>query len=246
VGGGNQVIPGVPTPPEEQQELTSLRALFDPKVAMDRLGAYGKWLFGSATIVGALGAGLSNAALSKLRGPGIVSFAVSVGLFGVSLFFASLSIAPHWVRVRLTELDSLRDAVNKQFASRQRVLTVASVAFAVALLMAAFSPLISLTAKKAPPVVNYLISDKGDLDASIEASDLGPGVSASLRLEAADATKAIFASAGSTADNNGHVKIQLKKSGVISLPGNIDLVACVGQSSQATCPNEQRTHVIVK
>jgi len=67
-----------------------------------------------------------------------------------------------------------------------------------------------------------------------------------VRLEAADATKTIFASAGSAADNNGHVKVQLKKSGVTSLPGNIDLVGCVGQSSQTVCPNEQRTHVIVK
>ena len=61
---------------------------------MDRLDAYGKWIFGAATIVGTLGAGFSNTAFSKLRGFGVITFAAAVGIFGVALFFASLTHCP--------------------------------------------------------------------------------------------------------------------------------------------------------
>jgi hypothetical protein len=48
------------------------------KTALDRLYTYGKWLFGSATIVGTLGASLSNSAFSKLHGIAAWLFAGAV------------------------------------------------------------------------------------------------------------------------------------------------------------------------
>lgn len=239
----DQVIHGVPTPPDEQQELTSLQSLFDPKSAMDRLDAYGKWIFGAATIVGTLGAGFSNAAFSKLRGFGVITFAAGVGIFGVALFFASLSIAPHWVEVKTTQLASLRTAVNSQFASRQKALTVAATTFGIALLLAAFSPLISLAERKTPPIVNYTIDDKSNLDATLEGSEFSPGESVSLRLETADGVKTVLASAGGTADGGGHLKLELKKTAISSVTNSLVLVSCVGQSGESTCPHERRFDV---
>lgn len=137
MSAGDQIVAGQVPTPQYLQQLDSLRKLFDPQAATDRLEAYGKWLFGSTTVIAGFGAGLSNTSLSKLRGPGILVFALAMAAFGLSLVFASFSMAPHWATVNLNSLDNMLGAFNSQFASRHRVLTVAATAFAVALLLAA-------------------------------------------------------------------------------------------------------------
>jgi hypothetical protein len=123
----DNVVRGQPVSQEEKEEFASLRAIFDPQSALTRMDSYGKWLFGSAAVVGSLGAGLSNTAFSKLRGPGIWLFAVAIVALGCCLVSASLSIAPHWAKAQVNDLNSLRRAVGYQFRVRQRQLTASAV-----------------------------------------------------------------------------------------------------------------------
>lgn len=240
----DQTIRGVVTTSADQQELTALRALFDAKPAMDRLDSYGKWLFSSAAIVGSLGAGLSNTSLSKLRGYGIFSFALAILMLGVCLVAASLSIAPHWEEVRLTDLENLRKAVQDQFVQRRKALNVAAVAFVVALVLATLSPLISLVSSKSAPVMHYTLNDKGELDAGLEATGLDSGTSIELQLESLGPPRTSLAHTGSTTDENGQIKLTLKRPGVTSPP--VDLVSCIREPSQSTCSEKQRLHVLAK
>jgi hypothetical protein len=160
---GDQVIKGQVVSQEEKAEFDSLRAVFDPKAGLDRLDSYGKWLFASAAIIGSLGAGLSNSAFLKLRGASVWLFALAILGLGFSLVAASRSIAPHWINARLNDLVSLRRAVDEQFKTRRRELAAAARFFALALVLAALSPLASLISEKNTPVIHYHCRRKGGI-----------------------------------------------------------------------------------
>jgi hypothetical protein len=227
---------------EEKAEFDSLRAVFDPKSAIDRLDSYGKWLFASATIVGSLGAGLSNSAFSKLRGAGLWLDATAIVALGLCLFAASRSIAPHWIEARLYDVDSLRTAVNNQFKSRRRQLAWATLLFAFALVMAALSPLVSLLTGKSYPVVHYSVDEKGALEAGLEVNALAPGTTVQLSLEGPKESTVQFPHAGTTADENGQVKLSLRIANFGALPAGTDLIGCSGKRGEV-CVERLRVRV---
>ena len=237
---GDQVIRGRYVPPEQKAEMDSLRAVFDTKSAMDRLDAYGKWLFGSATIVGSLGAGLSSSLTPKLRGVGTWSFGLAVLAFGVCLVTASLSIAPKWVTVRLQDLASLHQAVNTQFRARQVWLTLAAIFFAFALALSSVSPLLSLANQKKIPVVHYSKDVKGALDVGVEGENMEPGAIVGVRLEVAGISKA---SAASTVDSDGRAKLTLRTTEVDSSAGNADVVLCIKKPEEKQCVDSSRLSI---
>src|SRR5215470_3393092 len=107
-GEDTTIVHGTDVSAEEKAEFESLRTAFDPKAALDRLDAYGKWLFASAAIVGTLGAGLSNSAFSKLHDFSAWLFGGAVVCLGMALILATSSLAPKLTEVRLSELSSMR------------------------------------------------------------------------------------------------------------------------------------------
>jgi hypothetical protein len=216
--------------------------VFDTKTALDRVDSYGKWLFGSAAIVGSLGAGLSNSSFAKLRGLGVWGFALAVVTLGLCLVAASQSLAPQWVEVRLTDLNSLRHAVNSQFDKRQRLLTVAAFFFALALTLAALSPLASVvSAGDHVPTIHYLVDDKGVLDSGVEAGDLGAGMIVRLRLEVDGKEQA--PSSMTTVDESGQVKLSLKTPITAISKGKLDLVVCEQRLGETDCAKIYRITV---
>jgi hypothetical protein len=238
----DEVIRGGVVPPEIKAEFDSLRTVFDTKTALDRVDSYGKWLFGSAAIVGSLGAGLSSSSFAKLRGLGVWSFALAVVALGVCLVAASQSLAPQWVEVRLTDLKSLRHAVNSQFGKRQRLLTVAAFFFALALTLAALSPLASIVSTSdRVPTIHYTLDDKGVLDSGVEAGDLRAGLIVRLRLEADG--KAQVPSSMATVDESGQVKLSLKTPITTISKGKIDLVVCEQMLGETNCAKIYRMTV---
>jgi hypothetical protein len=240
---GSDVIKGQVVSQEEKAEFDSLRAVFDPKAALDRLDSYGKWLFASAAVVGSLGAGLSNSAFSKLRGVGVWLFAFAILALGLSLVAASRSIAPHWINALINNLASLRGAVEKQFKTRQRQLAMAAGSFAFALVLAALSPLASLVGNNTVPIVHYSLDEKGTFDAGLEANGLSPGTMIELRLETRAGATVILPKAAATADQNGQLKVTLRISNFGSSPATLDLVSCAKTPPQVACTEQQRLSV---
>jgi hypothetical protein len=239
----DEEIKGTVVDQEDKAEFDSLRTIFDPKAALDRLDSYGKWLFASAAVVGSLGAGLSNTALSKLRGAGVWVFALAVMSLGLCLFAASRSIAPHWTKARVAVLDSLRAAINKEFKTRQRQLNLAAGFFALALVLAAVSPLVSLITGASVPVLHYSLDEKGNLDAGLEASSLDKGSTIEIRLDGPKGSAVQLPRAAATADDNGQVKLTLKMTGLSSTAASVDLVSCVTKRDQTACEDRQRLSV---
>jgi hypothetical protein len=240
------VIKGVPISEEEKAQLASLRSVFDTKSALDRVDAYGKWLFASATIVGSLGAGLSNAAFSKLRGLGTVFFAASILALGASLVCASLSLAPKWVEVQLDVLKSMQDAVQAQFQKRQRFLTMASIFFALALAFAALSPLGSLFSSQAVPALHYSIDDKGAFEAGLTGTYLSPGAFVELRLSGkkSGSANAELPKTAAIVGADGSATLTLKAAAMDATNvTSLDVVGCIGEQGDKTCTQQYSLHV---
>lgn len=177
----------------------------------------------------------------------MICFAVAVFCLGVCLVFASISLAPKWVEANYYKLEEMRDAVNKQFAKRQILLTCASFFFSSALFLSALAPLVSLSPSQSEPSIRYSIDEKGGLDAAFEANGLEPKSIIRLWLESGDA-KISTPSASAIVDASRQVKLSVKMTGVNSLTSNLTLVACFasGKTNQPICDTETKLPVIQK
>jgi hypothetical protein len=242
----NGTIKGVPVSEEEKAQLDLLRSVFNTKSALDRVDAYGKWLFASATVVGSLGAGLSNAAFSKLRGLGTIFFAASILALGASLVCASLSLAPQWVKVQLDVLKSMQDAVQEQFEKRQRFLTMASIFFALALAFAALSPVGSLFHSQSVPALHYSIDDKGAFEAGLTGTYLSPGAFVELRLNGKKSGSANteLPKTAAIVGTDGSATLTLKAAGMDATNvTSLDVIGCIREQGDTQCAKEYLLHV---
>jgi hypothetical protein len=243
MGSNNDVVRGQNLSQEEKAEFDSLRSIFDPKSAIDRLDSYGKWLFASAAIVGSLGAGLSNSAISKLHGWGVWLYAFAIVALGFCLVAASRSVAPHWIEARLADLSSLREAVNSQFEGRRRQLAWAAVSFAVALVLAAFSPLVSLLTAPGIPAMHFSVDEKGALNATLEAHGVEAGTALELRLDTPSGPGVQLPRCVATADESGDVKLELGMAAFSASTTAVDLVSYIKNRSQSAFVEQQRLRV---
>jgi len=236
-GGGPTITKGGFFTPEEKARYASLLTVFDPTAGLNRLDSYGKWIFGSASVVGALAAGLSNPAVSKLHGFAIWLFVFSVGAFGLSLVFASWSIAPHWASANIYGPQSLEDAVRKQMMSRKASLRWASILFALALFGAGLCPLMSIEDRTPNAMVHYSLDDKGNFTAELISSSEAPGARLELRLEASAASSSQLPFAAATAGQSGDVdlKLSLPQPGLAAVKSSVSLVGCRYLSLKNSC-----------
>jgi hypothetical protein len=200
-------VSGVYVPPEEKAEFDSLRSYFDAKTSLDRIDDYAKWIFASSAVVGALGAGLSNAGLAKARGPAFILFAIAVFCLGIALLAASLSIAPRISEVWLKDIDNLRKTVNEHFRRRQRFLTAAAGFYALAIFLAALVPVVSEVMPATTPHLSYSVDARGAITADVTESGMKQGGSLQLALQRKGANLLVLA--GGDADQSGEANAHL-------------------------------------
>ena len=166
----DEVVKGTPVSDERLAQFNSLVTFFDAKTSMDRIDTYAKWIFASSAVVGALGVGLANGVVAKAHGMSLILFVVAIACLGVSLVAACRSIAPQEVEIELNQLESMRRAVNEQFATREAHLRTATTFYAVALLLAAMVPITSTLLPSHAAKLTYSIDAKGLMngDASVD------------------------------------------------------------------------------
>jgi hypothetical protein len=128
---------------EEVADYEQLRGLVSPEKSLALLDDFAKWLFAIAATVGTLGAsfGVSNA--NELKGDGKTVFAVAVAAVGVSLALTALARLPLRIGVnRYSDVDLAKN-VAWIITVRGILLGIAALLFAVALVLAGLSPLVS-------------------------------------------------------------------------------------------------------
>lgn len=192
--------------PEEKAQTDALRACFDPKASLDRIDTFAKWIFSSCAIVGALGAGLSNSAFAKTHGIGTWLLAGSILCLGISLVAAALGIHPDLVRVRIYDPADLQAKVNDMIKGRQRLLSVATVFYGLAIVIAATVPFLSTMGSQRIDKITYSIDGKGALSADL-ASSGAPG-SAIIEFTVEQKTGSL-GTAATTVDASGEANIHL-------------------------------------
>ncbi len=194
------IVRGTYVAPETKEQFESLRAFFDAKASLDRIDSYGKWIFASSAIVGALGAGLSSESLPRAHAGSLMLLTAAIVCLGVSLVAASQSIAPKLMPVSVNQLESMREAVNGYFKQRQRYIRVAARFYALAIFLAALVPLLSVLTAKATPRLTYSVDAKGALVAEVAARGMKGGDAFELDVEHQGVT---LAAAGILADASG-------------------------------------------
>jgi hypothetical protein len=180
---GEQVVHGEYVPPEVKAQIDSLRSVFDAKASLDRIDSYAKWIFASSAIVGALGAGLSNAAIAKAHGLSLLLFTAAVVCLGVSLIAACRSITPTLESVRLNDFESMRNVVNNHFKQRQKYVTIAAWFYSGAILFAALVPLLSILTLESSARLTYSIDPKSNLTADVVAGGMKKGTQIELDID---------------------------------------------------------------
>jgi hypothetical protein len=197
---------GVYVPPEAKAQFGALLVCFDPKGSLDRIDGFAKWIFASSAIVGALGAGLSNAAFSKVHGMGLFLLGLSILSLGISLVYACQGIAPSIVDVNLNQFNSMRDAVNRQIVQRQKSVSIAAGLYCAAILLAALVPISSLACQSQMVRVSYVMDAKGLLTADVAVS----GAKRLAQVELGIARQGVvLATVAGTVDQSGEANLHL-------------------------------------
>lgn len=238
--GHGEAVPSTYVPPEEKTEFDSLRSYFDAKASLDRMDDYAKWIFASSAVVGALGAGLSNAAFANAHGAALILFAVAVFCLGIALIAASLSIAPQISEVWLKDIDDLRRTVNEHFRRRQRFLTAAAGFYAIAIFMAAFVPVVSQLILTTTPHLRYSVDASGAIRADVTESGMKQGGSLQLALERKGANLVL---AGGDADQSGEADAHI---GPVPLDSEATTDLVVRRRLSAGSPWEETSRIRIQ
>lgn len=172
---GNAPITGLLLSGSEQVELKRLQEIFDPQKGIDKVDAFGKWLFATSAIVGVLGAAFSNKAFQELEGNGRVLFAVAIVMTAASLASAAQIVAPKWETINRSDIQSMRDALKGQFRQRRRYSRMAALFFALALLLAGAAPLFSGKPRTPRLSLAYSLAGTGILTVNVSAERLQSG-----------------------------------------------------------------------
>ena len=129
--------------PDEIADYEQLRELISPATSLALLDDFAKWLFVIAAIVGTLGTSFGLSKANDLSGSGRAMFGVAVALVGLSLALASVARLPVPGRVNRYSPVSMEAHVARVVTLRGRLLFVAALLFAAALVLAGLASLSS-------------------------------------------------------------------------------------------------------
>jgi hypothetical protein len=188
----------------------------------DPVEKHAKWIFTSATVIGTLGTafGLFNA----LATPGRVAIAIAVVLLGFSLALATFVLSPAWDTV-WAQVPSFTQAVALVITARKKQLRWASGLFAAALVVAALSPLLTITVATAPPTaaITFGVDSSGVLTAHLSGSRLPAFSVGELDLSTASDVGPFLPSARGRADSLGTLQLTLPAARIPEGVGSLTL-----------------------
>lgn len=205
-------VRGRPVSKETVSELTELRELFKPEASARALDQFSTWLFATVAVVGTVGTALGATGVNELSGDGKELYAWAVVALGVSLALAAVSRIPQLSRFNPYSALSMRRQVNRILLIRAVALILAGIAFAVALVLAAWAPLKSTEAAEEPPLsMTYALANTGQLVARFAVSDARPltALFSELRTQA-PAPRSSAPRARTTTNEDGEATVSLK------------------------------------
>lgn len=209
-----QPIKGRPVSKAVVDELKELRDLFKPEVSAKALEAFSTWLFATVAVVGTVGTALGATGVNELSGGGKKFYAWAVVALGASLALATVARIPQLSRFNPHSALSMRRQLNRILLIRAVALVLAGIAFAVALMLAAWAPLKSAESGEMPGVsMTYSLPENGRLVARFAVGDAQPltAIFSELRTRAPSPPASLpRARAMTNADGEASISLKLK------------------------------------
>lgn len=131
-----------PLQPEELEDYAELRKLISPRVSLDLLDSFAKWLFTLTGAVAALGAGLSVTGANQLSRGGDRLFAIAIALVAFSLALAAFARLPLPLAGSRYSRVAMERGLRRILWFRFWLLSCAALLFAVALALAGWAQLV--------------------------------------------------------------------------------------------------------
>lgn len=193
---------------DPQQVHLAWRSLLARMQSDDPVEKHAKWIFTSAATIGTLATAFGL--FKPLATPGRVALAIAVMLLGFSLALATFVLSPAWDAV-WAQRPSFTQAVAEVISARKWQLRWASFFFALALVVAGFAPLITMTA--APPApsaaITFGVDSTGVLTAQLAGARLPAFTVGELELAAGSDPSLVLPRARGRADSLGILRITL-------------------------------------
>ena len=192
-----------------------------------RFEEYAKWLFGLTAVVTAVASGVSFSGASPVTGLGRQVFAAAQIMGVAGLVLAGFALIPRLNAYNPNNVQSMENALERlrgSLRTKGRLVRTAGLAFAVALIAAGLSPLVT----RVPPIgvgaavaLVRAVDSKGASTLQVQLSDALPSLPAKLQLGGA--------SAGGTCETPTDLKVvatgQTDIKGAVSLPTALDPTA---------------------
>ena len=128
-----------PLQAEELEDYAQLRTLISPRVSLNLLDNFAKWLFTLTGSVGALGAGLGVTGANRLSDDGERVFATAIVLVSLALALAAVARLPLPVSGSRYSRVALDKALRRILWVRFALLTLAALLFAAGLALAGWA-----------------------------------------------------------------------------------------------------------
>ena len=238
---------GVPMSADDVSLFERFRGNFLPDTRIATYDNFAKWLFGLTATVGALGAGLSNTAFSKLTGLGIVAYGIAVLLSGAGLAAATFALSIDLPDANWDSLDAMFKAMKDPLNEKRLMIRAASILLALALVAASAAPLISLFSHGANPPslgLTYAFAS-GAVEAEFTKERVKSGSVISLRISSTDTSQkeVLLAAPNSIVARNGIADIHIPKAVV---PGDAASVKIVAEFDEGSGPKQKTAEIVIQ
>ncbi len=216
---GPTVIHGVALTEEELAMFKDYRAVYLPLARLKATDDFAKWLFSLSTIIGSLGAALSNSSAFKLAGTGKTLLGAAVALTGISFALATVALLIDVGSANPNAPAEMVAKVVRNLSIKRWLLGFAVGCLGLALVLAGLAP---RSSREAPQRngISYVLNG-----ASLDVAYVAPAMAdtAELRVEGngPSNTTVLLAKTSRLADTANQAKLEILK---ITIPPDVNKV----------------------
>ena len=197
---------------ELEKEVQTYQSILSYEASIKKIDEFTKWIFSASSIVAALGAGFSSVYFNNLEGISILLFGISILLINFVLSLSAFAYAPIIFTYNPNKINILKYIIEKYLIRRRGLqIRIAGILFALAILLAGLSPLITkVLYNKSSLNVNYEYLNNSKVKISFSGQKLKPNSQLAINMFIVKNKKSVkIASLNSTIAVGGHYEKEL-------------------------------------
>lgn len=228
-------VPAEEPPSRRLAYLGELEKLLSPAAGLQLVDTYARWVFGGTVAVTALGSLYTRQIIGDLNAWGRAATVLGLLILSAAMASAARALAPVLVTYTPGSIDSMEEALGRQFMRRRPWLERAGWSLAAALLLFGLAPMAGAAADASArkpaalrPVnqvaLSYRLTQRPAIDARLEVAGAAPFRIVRMTVERADSAAVVLvAEAAAITDSTGKASAALKTDSLP--PGSYTFVA---------------------